>query len=712
MRAIIQYAAISLALLCNLSQAKYMKYEDLQDSLKGWCATVPDIPNANVQRSEITPYIAQVVCQPGYVLVGDEKLICRNATWIPNKLPQCEGKDDPPVANAGGNVTVILPEDSVTLNGNKSYDDRGIISYHWWIDDPTVTVDMKGTKSPFLQLYHLQSGEYRFKLKVVDTLGQQAIDNAIVTVRTVNHNHLCVSVPTLKYGSISWMKPGVSGFLTCNWNLVVRIDGVEYHSTHIECANGKWMNSDGHVLNRDYLECEGSNDNSDCGDPPQVPHGQAIRTGYNQVTYKCNEGYDYLANNVVLTCRDSQWVSNQPWSQNICNNKRFPFDIKTCPDPPNIVDGQWDPKVPDNIGFLSRSLLVSGTKVTYTCISDDYELLGNPVIECLDDMTWSRQQPICLKRTELDGKDFYCPSIPPIPNGRCLCNDKKNTSFCEPFYLTMQVQCTCNYGYRLAGNMLLTCSGKGSWDYYQPTCIKVDTGIVDTEDESPSSSSSANKMNTLAVVIATACSVLGILLLIMVVMIVRRRKPRPRRYHQMGIPQPYQRVHNGSFDDLDRVALIGYDAARLPTYEEAIRNNNNTTGNQQALSEVQISSEYRPLPSIPSAVRGTNAQNNDIQSINSNRHSITTMSTVNRDGISEIFGSIDTVNYSMSDASTSVTVDTLDSSVSRPSHGSGTATAGSVNSSNENISEDVPLIDSNREDSVSQGEVKEEDKDH
>jgi hypothetical protein len=59
--------------------------------------------------------------------------------------------------------------------------------------------------------------------------------------------------------------------------------------------------------------------------------------------------------------------------------------------------------------------------------------------------------------------------------------------------------------------------------------------------------------------------------------------------------------------------------------------------------EVQVSSEFRPLPSIPNVVRNNNAQSSDIQSVHSNRHSITTMSTVNRDGISEVFGSIDTV---------------------------------------------------------------------
>lgn len=80
-----------------------------------------------------------------------------------------------------------------------------------------------------------------------------------------------------------------------------------------------------------------------------------------------------------------------------------PFVIKTCSRPPKIVNGQFHTNIPGG-DFFTSYMNVIGTKVTYQCISDDYELLGNPVIECQQDMTWSRQHPICLKKTELSGK--------------------------------------------------------------------------------------------------------------------------------------------------------------------------------------------------------------------------------------------------------------------------------------------------------------------
>lgn len=191
-------------------------------------------------------------------------------------------------------------------------------------------------------------------------------------------------------------------------------------------------------------------------------------------------------------------------------------------------------------------------------------------------------------------------------------------------------------------------------------------------------------MNTLAIVIATACSVLGVLLFIMVLMFFRRRKPRPRLYHQVGgAPPPYTRVHSNSLDEHDRVALIGYETApRLPTYEEATRSHARVHR-----SDIRISTDYRPLPHIPGTVRNSIHTGGPPHSPqhSTDRHSIITTSTINRDALSEMFGSIDTVNVSMSDASTSVTVDTLDSGTSRPSNGSERATAGSLSSSQENI---------------------------
>lgn len=201
------------------------------------------------------------------------------------------------------------------------------------------------------------------------------------------------------------------------------------------------------------------------------------------------------------------------------------------------------------------------------------------------------------------------------------------------------------------------------------------------DNQSDDSSDNTGHMSTLAIVVATGCSVLGVLLLIMVIMVFRRRKPHPPRLcRPSSVPPPYSRVHSNSMDEHDRMLLIGYDNTQvaLPSYEEAVRGNNqhNSHFNQRS-GQGQVG-EYRPLPSLPSNFRSGQLQNGETSS----RHSIITTSTMNRDGISEVFGSIDTVNVSMSDASTAVTVETCDSASSHHSNMSRRATAGSINSSN------------------------------
>lgn len=53
--------------------------------------------------------------------------------------------DYPPVANAGQDVILYLPHNSVTLNGSLSTDDKGIISWEWTKSpsDQDKAVDMQ-----------------------------------------------------------------------------------------------------------------------------------------------------------------------------------------------------------------------------------------------------------------------------------------------------------------------------------------------------------------------------------------------------------------------------------------------------------------------------------------------------------------------------------------------------------------------------------------
>nr|KAF6444055.1 hypothetical protein HJG59_007245 [Molossus molossus] len=97
--------------------------------------------------------------------------------------------DYPPVANAGPNQVITLPQNSITLFGNQSTDDHGITSYEWSLSPSSKgkVVEMQGVRTPILQLSAMQEGDYTYQLTVTDTIGQQATTQVTVIVQPENN---------------------------------------------------------------------------------------------------------------------------------------------------------------------------------------------------------------------------------------------------------------------------------------------------------------------------------------------------------------------------------------------------------------------------------------------------------------------------------------------------------------------------------------------
>lgn len=93
--------------------------------------------------------------------------------------------DYPPVANAGQNVIVYLPNNNVTLNGSLSKDDHAVVAWEWTkaSTDQSKAVDMQNTRTPFLQLSNLEEGVYAFELKVTDSKNQSSTSIVHVFVK-------------------------------------------------------------------------------------------------------------------------------------------------------------------------------------------------------------------------------------------------------------------------------------------------------------------------------------------------------------------------------------------------------------------------------------------------------------------------------------------------------------------------------------------------
>uniref|UniRef100_A0A8C3RAN1 KIAA0319 n=1 Tax=Cyanoderma ruficeps TaxID=181631 RepID=A0A8C3RAN1_9PASS len=98
--------------------------------------------------------------------------------------------DYPPIANAGPNQAVTLPQNFITLNGNQSSDDHEIVSYEWSLSPRSKgkVVAMQGVRTPYLQLSAMQEGDYTFQLTVTDSARQRSTAEVTLIVQPENNS--------------------------------------------------------------------------------------------------------------------------------------------------------------------------------------------------------------------------------------------------------------------------------------------------------------------------------------------------------------------------------------------------------------------------------------------------------------------------------------------------------------------------------------------
>lgn len=106
--------------------------------------------------------------------------------------------NQPPVANAGTDVSIVLPTNSVTLNGTGSKDSDGYIAKYAWskVSGPAQFM-ISSPSSSITIINNLIAGTYVFRLTVTDNNGATANDDITVVVNNATSpgNQLPVSDP-------------------------------------------------------------------------------------------------------------------------------------------------------------------------------------------------------------------------------------------------------------------------------------------------------------------------------------------------------------------------------------------------------------------------------------------------------------------------------------------------------------------------------------
>lgn len=106
--------------------------------------------------------------------------------------PEPEPENQSPVANAGGDKTLTLPDNKITLYGSGSDNDGTIISYSWSkVSGPAATI--ADSDKANLKLSDLLEGSYTFKLTVTDDQGATSSSQVIVVVNPEPQNQIPVA---------------------------------------------------------------------------------------------------------------------------------------------------------------------------------------------------------------------------------------------------------------------------------------------------------------------------------------------------------------------------------------------------------------------------------------------------------------------------------------------------------------------------------------
>lgn len=90
--------------------------------------------------------------------------------------------NQPPTANAGQNITIILPVNTVTLSGSGSDPDGTIVSYSWSKVSGPSAFSIASPLQAQTAINNLVQGTYDFRLTVTDNQGATATDQVRVTV--------------------------------------------------------------------------------------------------------------------------------------------------------------------------------------------------------------------------------------------------------------------------------------------------------------------------------------------------------------------------------------------------------------------------------------------------------------------------------------------------------------------------------------------------
>ncbi|XP_071821516.1 protein lev-9-like isoform X3 [Apostichopus japonicus] len=205
-------------------------------------------------------------------------------------------------------------------------------------------------------------------------------------------------------------------------------------NSYMQCVDGSWLEQD---INCRAVQCRAL-------DTPVNGSKYGSGNGYNdRVAFTCDQGFS-LHGESVLTCQ-----SNGTWSADVpvCTSD-------ACRNPPEIENASHDDK----------QSYANGERLFYSC-NAGYEPVSSSYLQCVDG-NWSEADIRCTAKT--------CGQPGDINNGGIIE---------EVYTFPNSVTYVCNEGFTLNGRTTRTCQANQHWSGIAPSCNPVKCPMLDAPED-------------------------------------------------------------------------------------------------------------------------------------------------------------------------------------------------------------------------------------
>ncbi|XP_060773317.1 P-selectin isoform X2 [Neoarius graeffei] len=401
-------------------------------------------------------------CARGYILKGSKHIHCLSLGKWDSESPECQVVECPPIATrtSGWNMTCSHPLHTNSYNSTcvfsceEGFELKGshttLCDYtgQWTHNPPNctaVTCDLlvSPEKGHMTCTDPLGKSSFRSSCAVTCDKGYTLRgENTLTCLKTSNWS---AQAPTCEVIRCSALNSAPHGSMHCTDPL----EKFAYGSIcQFECdigfllmgSNNTYCNLEGNWTHSlpvcQAVQCSLSAHSSDVR--MNCTHPISTNSYSSTCVFNCDEGFKLIGSNKSQCDHTGQWIPKTPTCKAV-----------TCD--PLVSPEKGHMTCTDSLGkFSFRSLCA------LSCM-EGYTLRGENTLTCLKTGNWSAQTPTCEAVT--------CDLLVSPEKGHMTCTDPLGKS---SFRSSCAV--TCDEGYTLRGENILTCLQTSNWSAQTPTC--------------------------------------------------------------------------------------------------------------------------------------------------------------------------------------------------------------------------------------------------